>query len=95
MGFELTGYPKDLPEVPEDDSIDYGPEPIKYQKIWSVNLFSPSDVQKYGRGRLLSAPCEQIEEWGDGAIFMMIHKDSFSSTYGERKKLREYLNEPK
>lgn len=61
--------------------------------IWSANLFPPSEVQKYGREKLLNAPCEVIEEWEDGAIFMMIHKDRFSSTYEERKKLREYLGE--
>lgn len=60
---------------------------------WSVNLFSPEDVQKYDKEKLLNSPCELIEEWEDGAIFMMIHKDSFSSTYEERKKLREYLGE--
>ena len=62
-------------------------------RIWSVNLFTQSEVQKYGRGKLLKAPCELIEEWEDDAIFMMIHKDRFSSTYEERRKLRKYLGE--
>lgn len=69
-------------------------------RIWSVNLFSPEEVKKYEREKLLKAPCEVIEEWEDGAIFMIIRKydptnpfgaNSFSSTYEERKKLREYL----
>ncbi len=59
--------------------------------IWSVNLFTPEEVKKYGRKKLLKAPCEHIEEWEDGAIFMMIHKDKFNAYYEERQKLRKYL----
>ncbi|MBI5389692.1 hypothetical protein HZB01_04935 [Candidatus Woesearchaeota archaeon] len=60
-------------------------------RIWGVNLFTPDEVKKYGRERLLHAPCEVIEEWEDGAVFMMINKDQFSSIYEQRKKLRDYL----
>lgn len=62
-------------------------------RIWTANLFTPEEVKKYGKEKLLSSPCEQIEEWEGGAIFMMIHKNSFSSTYEERKRLREHLGE--
>lgn len=61
-------------------------------RVWSVNLFTPEEVKRIGRKKILNAPCELIEEWEDGAIFMMINKNSFSSTYEQRKKLREYLD---
>ena len=60
-------------------------------RIWSVNLFTPQEVKKYGRKRLLNAPCDIIEEWEDGAIFMMIQKDRFSSNYWERKLLTNFI----
>ena len=62
-------------------------------RIWSANLFTPEEVKKYGREKLLKAPSEFIEEWEDGAIFMMITKNNFASSYKYRKKLREYLGE--
>ena len=92
-GYQVQYNAKNLPELPENLPFDYLSEPILIYKIWSVNLFSPNKVKKYGREKLLKAPCELIEELEDGAIFMMIHKDRFSSTYEERKKLRKYLGE--
>ena len=88
---KVGGYGVDEYDGEEELEI-YQPKSMReISPIWSANLFTPSEVQKYGREKLLKAPCEVIEEWEDGAIFMMIHQDKFSSTYEERKKLREYL----
>src|SRR3989338_5986890 len=87
---EAMGYKREEYELMKDARTRG-----KELRIWSINLFAPSEVQKYGREKLLKAPCEVIEEWEDGAIFMMIHRDKFSSTYEERKKLREYFYKAK
>ncbi|MBI2107176.1 hypothetical protein HYT57_04270 [Candidatus Woesearchaeota archaeon] len=75
-------------------------EEIKKTRIWAVNLFTSEEIKKYGREKILSAPCEKIEELEDGAIITMIHKnnfysaeDSFYSTFEEREKLRKHLND--
>lgn len=74
-------------------------EEIKKTRIWAVNLFAPKEVKKYGKEKILSSPCEKIEELKDGAIITMIHKinfysakDSFHSSFEEREKLRKHLN---
>ena len=89
---KVGAYGEDSESVSEQE-YDLKNSKMKDLRIWSVNLFTQSEVQKYGRGKLLKAPCELIEEWEDDAIFMMIHKDRFSSTYEERRKLRKYLGE--
>ena len=80
----------------EDEMLVEGRTPEKESRlrIWVVNLFTLEEVERYGREKLLKAPCEVIEEWDDGAIFMMIHKNSFSSSVKEREKLRQYLEKP-
>lgn len=88
---KLEGFGYDTYSVENHEYVDYNEEEMGKIRIWSVNLFPPSEVQKYSREKLLKAPCELIEEWEDGAIFMMIHKNSFSSAYDEREKLRKYL----
>ena len=92
---KVSGYGIDEYDGDGDEYEMYplGTKREQMSRIWSVNLFTQSEVQKYGRGKLLKAPCELIEEWEDDAIFMMIHKDRFSSTYEERRKLRKYLGE--
>lgn len=76
---EFEGYPS-------------GTELGEVSRIWSVNLFTPEEVEKYGgKEKLLKSPVEFVEGWEDGAIFMMLDKNFFSSNYGRRKKLREYL----
>ncbi|MBD3204292.1 hypothetical protein GF327_08415 [Candidatus Woesearchaeota archaeon] len=90
LEFGLSAYKSDN----IDDEIDkFSQQKLDNVRIWSVNLFTPKEVKKYGREKLLNAPCEKIEEWEDGAIFMMINKDSFESTFEQREKLRKYLKE--
>ncbi|HLC55700.1 MAG TPA: hypothetical protein VJJ23_00505 [Candidatus Nanoarchaeia archaeon] len=92
---KVSGYGIDEYDGDGDEYEMYplGTKREQMSRIWSVNLFTQSEVQKYGRGKLLKAPCELIEEWEDDAIFMMIHKDRFSSKLEERQKLRKYLGE--
>ena len=88
---KVSGYGIDEYDGDGDEYEMYplGTKREQMSRIWSVNLFTQSEVQKYGRGKLLKAPCELIEEWEDDAIFMMIHKDRFSSKLEERQKLRK------
>jgi hypothetical protein len=60
-------------------------------RVWSVNLFTAEEVKAIGRDKLMSAPCEVAEDWSEGALLLMMHKDSFSSTHEERQRLRKYL----
>src|SRR3989344_3878707 len=92
---KVSGYGIDEYDGDGDEYEMYplGTKREQMSRIWSVHLFTQSEFQKYGRGKLLKAPCELIEEWEDDAIFMMIHKDRFSSKLEERQKLRKYLGE--
>ena len=63
------------------------------EEIWGTNIIYSNNIGKFGRDKLLHAPCELIEEWEDGSIFMMINRRTFESRYEQRKKLREYLGE--
>ena len=83
----------------DEESNYHTKEEIDKTRIWSVNLFTPEEVKKYGRKKVLSAPCEIIEELEDGAIITIIRKEnfysvkySFYSTFEEREKLRKHLN---
>ena len=80
-----------LADFQQNDDVCTGCEPRLVEEYWTANLFSAEDVKKLGRDKLLKAPCERIEEWEDGAIFMMLHKNSFKATEDELVRLRAYL----
>lgn len=81
-----------LKKNPSGKSEDYNF--LEFSRFWSATLLTPEEVKKYGgREKVLNAPCEIIEEFEDGAIFLLLDKHTIQSIYNERLKLRNYFGE--
>ena len=77
----------------EDKYFPAGTEREKQSRFWTVTLLTPEEVAHWGRAKLLSAPCEIIQEWDEGAILLWIRKDSSMSDFDERQALRWHMGE--